>query len=127
MIATVHFLRRPANYTVAHQRYRQTGLTDRRSDSIGQTVLQTVARKTADRRIRHDVELCRAVSSQLRHVSTIGKKLANNDTSSTCPDMVNFGLLTAEICWRVWGTPANFNGFRVLAALQHDTLVVRLS
>ena len=40
--------------------------------------------------------------------------------SSTCPDnMVNFGLLTAEIRWRVWGTPANFNGFRVLAALLH--------
>jgi len=38
--------------------------------------------------------------------------------------MVNFGLLTAEICWRVWGTPANFNGFRVLAALLHATLVV---
>jgi len=37
--------------------------------------------------------------------------------------MVNFGLLTAEICWRVWGTPANFNGFRVLAALLHGTLV----
>ena len=32
--------------------------------------------------------------------------------------MVNFGLLTAEIR-RVWGTPANFNGFRVLAALLH--------
>jgi len=29
--------------------------------------------------------------------------------------MVNFGPLTAEIRWRVWGTPANFNGFRVLA------------
>ena len=28
--------------------------------------------------------------------------------------MVNFGLLTAEICWRVLRTPANFNGFRVL-------------
>ena len=43
-----------------------------------------------------------------------------NDMSSTCPrNMVNFGLLTAEICWRVWGTPANFNGFRVLAALLH--------
>jgi len=41
-------------------------------------------------------------------------------TSSTCPhNMVNFGLLTAEICWRVSGTPANFNGFRVLAALLH--------
>jgi len=38
--------------------------------------------------------------------------------------MVNFGLLPAEICWRVWGTPANFNGFRVLAALLHGTLLV---
>jgi len=27
--------------------------------------------------------------------------------------MVNFGLLTAEIGWSVWGTPENFNGFRV--------------
>jgi len=45
--------------------------------------------------------------------------------SSTPPhNMVNFGLLTAEICWRVWGTPAIFKGFRVLAALLHDTLVV---
>jgi len=41
--------------------------------------------------------------------------------------MVNFGPLTAEICWRVWGTPANFNGFRVLAALLHGTLVVGVS
>ena len=41
--------------------------------------------------------------------------MLNSDTSSTCPaNMVNFGLLTAEICWRAWGTPANFNGFRVL-------------
>ena len=41
--------------------------------------------------------------------------------------MVNFGLLTAEICWRVWGIPADFNGFRVLAALLHGTLVVGVS
>jgi len=40
---------------------------------------------------------------------------------------VNFGLLTAEICWRVSGTPANFNGFRVLAALLHGTLVLGVS
>jgi len=53
------------------------------------------------------------------------KNLLNSNTSSTGPDnMVNFGLLTAEICWRVWGTPPNFNGFRVLAALLHGTLVV---
>jgi len=31
--------------------------------------------------------------------------------------MVNFGPLTAEICSGVWGTPANFNGFRVLPSL----------
>jgi len=33
--------------------------------------------------------------------------------------MVNFGVLAAEIVSLVWGTPANFNGFRVLAALLH--------
>ena len=48
------------------------------------------------------------------------KNLLNSNTSSTCPgNIVNFGLLTAEICWRVWGTPINFNGFCVLAALLH--------
>jgi len=41
--------------------------------------------------------------------------------------MVNFGPLMAEISWQVWGTPANFNGFRVLAASLHGTLVVDLS
>jgi len=33
----------------------------------------------------------------------------------------------AEICWRVWSTPANFNGFRVLAALLYGSLVVGVS
>ena len=56
------------------------------------------------------------------------KNLLNSNTSSTCPDnVVNFGLLTAEIRWQVWGTPANFNGFCVLAALLHSTLVVGVS
>jgi len=35
--------------------------------------------------------------------------------------MANFGPLTVEICSGVWGTPVNFNGFRVLAALLHGT------
>jgi len=38
--------------------------------------------------------------------------------------VVNFGPLTAEIDSEVRGTPANFNGFRVLAALLHGTLAV---
>jgi len=42
-------------------------------------------------------------------------------------NMANFGALAAEIRWRVWGTPANFIGFRVLAALLHDTRVVSVS
>ena len=82
-------------------------------------------------KIRHlgtIAQLCRAISSQLRHVSTIGKKLLNSNTSSTCSvNMVNFGPLAAEICWRVWGTPANFNRFRVLAALLHDIPVLGVS
>ena len=73
-------------------------------------------------------QLCRAISSQLRHVSTIGKKLLSSNMSSTCPhNMVNFGPLAAEIGLPVWGTPANFNGFRVLAALLHGSLVVGVS
>jgi len=41
--------------------------------------------------------------------------------------MVNFGPLAAEIVSLVWGTPGNFNGFRVLAVLLHGTLVVGVS
>ena len=41
--------------------------------------------------------------------------------------MVNFGPLAAEIDPVVWGTPANFNGFRVLTALLHGTRVVGVS
>jgi len=41
--------------------------------------------------------------------------------------MVNFGTLAAEIGPVVWGTPANFNGFRVLEALLHGTPAVGIS
>jgi len=41
--------------------------------------------------------------------------------------MVNFGPLAAEIISLVWGTPANFNMFRVLAPLLHGTLVLGVS
>ena len=56
------------------------------------------------------------------------KNLLSSNISSRCPrNMVNFGLLAAEIVSLVWDTPANFNGFRVLAALLHGTLVVGVS
>jgi len=56
------------------------------------------------------------------------KNLLNSNISPTCPhNMVNFGPLTAEIGSAVCGTPTNFNGFRVLAALLHGALVVGVS
>ena len=56
------------------------------------------------------------------------QKKSVKQQSPTCPDnMVNFGPLAAEIVLLVWGTAANFNGFRVLAALLHGTLVVGVS
>ena len=41
--------------------------------------------------------------------------------------MANFDPLVAEIVSLVWGTPGNFNGLCVLAALLHGTLVVGVS
>jgi len=56
------------------------------------------------------------------------KNFLSSNISPTCPhNMVNFGLLAAEIVSLVWGTPGNFNGFRVLAALLHGISVVGVS
>jgi len=56
------------------------------------------------------------------------KNLLNSNISFTCPhNMVNFGPLMIEIDWRVWGPASYFNGYRVLAALLHGTLLVDVS
>ena len=56
------------------------------------------------------------------------KARVDNRKISTCPhNMMNFGVLAAEIVSLVWGTPANLNGFRVLAALLHGTPVLGVS
>ena len=56
------------------------------------------------------------------------RNLLSSNISSTCPhNMVNFGPLAAEILSLVWGTPANFNGFRIVIALLHCTLVMGIS
>jgi len=73
------------------------------------------------------VQLCRAISSHLRHVLTIGKKLVKQQyLLHMSSQYVNFGPL-AEIDPVVWGTPANFNRFCVLAALLHNTPVLGVS
>jgi len=57
----------------------------------------------------------------LRNEGKYRQSEKNSLNSNICPtrshNMVNFGPLAAEIGSGVWGTPANFNGFRVLAAL----------
>jgi len=80
-----------------------------------------------NRHLRTIAQLCPAISSQLRHISTIGKKLLSSNISSNPHNMVGFGPLAAEIGPVVWDTPANFNGFRILAALLHGTPAVDVS
>ena len=61
-------------------------------------------------------QLCRAVSSQLKHVSRTGKRLLKSNISCTClHNMANFGPLAAEMGSGVWGTPANFKRVSRLA------------
>ena len=77
------------------------------------------------RHLRTIAQLCQAISSQLRHVSIIGKNLLSSNISCTrSHNMVNFSPLAAEIGSEVWGTSANFNWFRILSALLDGTVVV---
>jgi len=86
-------------------------------------------------KIRHlgtIAELRRAVSSQRTHtIDNRKKKLVKQQCvphiSSQYGNMVNFGPLGTAIGPVFWGTPANFNGFRVLAALMHGTPVLGVS
>jgi len=58
-------------------------------------------------------------------IDNLKKNLLSSNISSTClHNTVNFGPLAAEIISLVWGTPGNFNRFRVLAALLHGSEVV---
>jgi len=101
-----------------------------RSETCCTLLAENTGRKKVakNRHLGTIAQLCRAISSQWRHVSTIGKILLSSNMSSTCRhNMVNFGLLTAEIGWPVCGTPTNFNGLRALAALLHSSKIVSVS
>jgi len=67
--------------------------------------------------VHHSTTLSGCIFANKTHVDN-RKNLLNSNISSTCPhNTANFGLLTADIGSGVWGTPANFNGFRDLASL----------
>ena len=64
----------------------------------GSLEIQDPKNDAKNRRLGTIAQIRWAVSSQLRHISTIGKSLSSSNISSTCPrNMVNFGLLAAEI------------------------------
>jgi len=76
----------------------------------------------------HRTTLSGYIFAMKAHIDNRKKNLLSSNMSSTCPhSMVNFGLLAAEIGLPVWGTPPNFNGLRVLAALLHSSKVVSVS
>jgi len=71
-----------------------------RSETCCMQLTENTGRKKVakNRHLGTIAQLCRAISSQLRHLSTIGKNLLRSNMSSTCPrNMVNFGPLAAEI------------------------------
>ena len=73
----------------------------------------------------HRTTLSGYIFATKAYIDNWGKNLLSSNISSTCPhNMVNFGALVSEIGPVVWGPPANFNRFRVLAALLHGTVVV---
>jgi len=68
------------------------------------------------------------MSSQYGVVSDIAIFVLKRDVKlQLTHNMVNFGPLAAEIDPVDWGTPANFNGVRVLTALLHGTPVLGVS
>jgi len=76
----------------------------------------------------HRTTLSSYVFATKAHIDSLKKNLLNSTISPTrLHNMVNFGPLGAEIISLVWGTPANFNGFRILAALLHGSQVVSVS
>jgi len=75
----------------------------------------------------HRTALSGYMSSQLRHVSTIGKKSLSSNMSSTCPhNMVNFGLLAAETVDQ-FGIPCKFQLVSRLGSVTALHLVVGVS
>jgi len=78
----------------------------------------------------HRLTLSGYILATKAHVDNRKKNVKQQYLLQMSHNMVNFDPLTAEISPVVWGTPANFNGFRVLAALAallHGTPAVGVS
>ena len=66
----------------------------------------------------HHTTLSGCIFTTKARIDNQKKNLLSIIISSRCPhNVVNFGPITTKIGPVVWGAPANFNGFHVLAAL----------
>jgi len=73
-------------------------------------------------------QLCRAISSQIKHVSTIGKKLVKQQYVFQMT--LQYGELRSTNGWdrlAGLGHPSHFKGYQVLSALLHGSQVVGVS
>jgi len=90
------------------------------------TVTQKVVKKSPSG--HHCTTLLGYIFTPKARVDNWKKNLLSSNISSACShNMVNFSPLMAEIGPVVWGIPANFNGFHILAALLHGTPVLGVS
>ena len=90
--------------------------------------MQNAKKSPKSRHRRTIVQLCRAISSQLRHVLTIEKKLVKQQYLLQMSPQ--YDELRPTSGWDWSGSlrhPCKFHGFSVLAALLHGTLVVDVS
>jgi len=102
-----------------------------RSETCCPRLAQNAGRKKSPKKLplaHHRTALSGYIFAIKARIDNRKKNFLSTDISSRCPhNMVNFGLLAAEIGPVLLGTPANFNGFRVLAALLHGSQVVGVS
>ena len=68
----------------------------------------------------HRTTLSGSIFATKAHIDNRKKIVKQQYLPTYSYNMVNFDPLAAEIVSLVWGTPANFNRFRVLAALLHS-------
>jgi len=95
-----------------------------RSETCCKRLAENTGRKNSPSG-HHRTTLSGYIFATKPHIDNPKKNLLNSNISSTCPhSMVNFGPLVLEIVSLVSSTPANFNGFHVMASLlqrRHST------
>jgi len=87
--------------------------------------MQKIAKKSPS--AHHPTTLSGYIFATKARIDNQKKLVKQQHLLQMSPQYGELGLLAAEIDPVVWGTPANFSGFHVLAALLHGSQVVSVS